>query len=173
MAYFITKAEVIAQAFFRPDIEEDKIQDNLIEACGIRYLKPILGEDFYDDVVDDPASYVDLKVELLPVLANYVKFEILPEIHTETSTAGLNQFTGQNKRAATQNDLEKLRQAALDEAHKFAGKLHKHLEDNTDTYTLYNPNANPQNNVIIAGGIIFDDIKDVNNDDYTQNTRYL
>ena len=168
MAYFITKADVIAQAFSRT-VEDVKIQDNLIESCGIRYLLPILSEDFYDDVVANPGDYTDLKPYLVNVLANYVKFEILPEIHTEISTAGLSQFTGQNKQTTNKNSLETLRQTAIDLALRMADNLLKFLEDNTDTYTLYVSGANPQNRVVIAGGIVFpkgfrDDNGDVSGD---------
>lgn len=164
MAYFITKAEVIAQAFNRK-VEEAKIQDDLIESCGIRHLLPILGEDFYDDVVANPSNYVTLKTYLVPVIANHVKFEILPEIHTEISTAGLNQFTGQNKQPVPRNSLEGLRQTAQDLAKRMGNRLHKYLEDNTDTYPLYSSSSNPQNKVIIAGGIVLDVAKTDNDDD--------
>lgn len=173
MAYFITKANVIAAVFNR-DIEEDKIQDDMIEACGIRYLMPILGEDFYDDVVANPTNYADLKLYLVPVLANYVKFEMLPEIHTEISTAGINEFTGQNKRSGDRNSLEGLRQNCIDAALLQAGRLYKHLEDNEATYSLYVSGANPQNRVKIAGGVVWDQHKkDDEDDDYTMNLRYL
>lgn len=164
MAYFITKAEVLAQAFGRK-IEDDKIQDDLVEACGIRYLLPILGEDFYNDVVANPANYTTLKPYLVNVLANYVKFEMLPEIHTEISTAGLNQFTGQNKQTVGRNGMEGLRQSAIDMAKRMAGRLYKYLEDNTTLYTLYNSGSNPQNRVLIAGGIVLDIAKTDNEDD--------
>lgn len=158
MAYFITKAEVIAAAFSR-DIEDDKIRDNQIEAAGIRYLLPILGEDFYDDVVANPGDYTTLEPYLIDVVAQYVKYEMLPELHKESSTAGLNNFTGQNKQSATRNDLEGVRQSVIELALSFGQRLLKFLEDNTDTYTLYVSAANPQNQVKIAGGIVFDEGK--------------
>ena len=155
MAYFITKAEVIAAAWSRK-IEEEKIQDDYVEACGIRFLMPILGDDFYNAVVLTPASYVELTTYLVPVLANYVRYEILPNIYTEESTAGLNQFTGQNKRPALQSDLEALRQATLVVAGRHGERLRKYLEDNEVSYPLYESAKNPQNRVTIAGGIVFD-----------------
>ena len=173
MAYFITKAEVLAAVFNR-DIEEDKIQDDIIEACGIRYLMPILGEDFYDDVVANPSNYTTLKTYLVPVVANYVKKEMLPEILKEISTAGINAFTGQNKAPASRNDLEALRQVCKEQALLQAGRLYKYLEDNESSYPLYVSGANPQNRVKIAGGVVWDQEKtDDEDDDYTINLRYL
>lgn len=171
MAYFITKSEVKAAVFNRT-IEDDKIQDDLIEACGVRYLMPILGEDFYDAVVATPSSYATLKTYLVPIVANYVKLHILPEIHAEISTAGVNQFTGQNKAPAGRNILAGLEQKCIDMAMLHASRLYKYLEDNTDSYPLYYSNANPQNKVKIAGGIVFDVERDEDlDDDYTINLR--
>ena len=171
MAYFITESDVKAAVFNR-DIETDKIQSEIIEACGIRYLMPILGEDFYDAVVLTPLSYADLKAYLVPILGNYVKHEMLPEIFSEISTAGINQFTGQNKRNSTRNDMQALRQNCIDAAMLHAGRLYKYLEDNEDSYPLYVSGANPQNKVKIAGGIVFDIPRtDEDDDDYTMNLR--
>ena len=167
MAYFITKTDVISYAFSR-NIEEGKIQDNLIESCGIKHLMPILGEDFYDAIVLTPASYVDLKVYLVALVSNYVKYEILPSIFTETSTAGLNQFLGENKRGVTPSDMETLRQNVLDTATLHAQMLYKYLEDNEDNYPLYVSGNNPQNKVTIIGGIVFEKVFD-EDDDYTNN----
>ena len=172
MAYFITKADVIDYAFSR-DIEEDRIQDNLIESCGIRYLMPILGEDFYDAVVLDPDSYVALNVYLVALISNYVKYEILPDLYTEVSTAGLNQFLGENKRPAVRPELAALRQNVLDTATLHSQLLYKYLEDNEASYPLYVSGSNPQNKVVIAGGIVFDLGKtDDDDDDYTNNLRH-
>lgn len=155
MAYFITKVDVINAAFTR-DVEEAKIQDDLIESAGIRYLLPILGEDFYNAVVLTPGDYTTLKPYLIKVVANYVKYLMLPEIHMEVSTAGLNQFTGQNKQPATRAGMEGVRQSVLEIAEAQAGRLHKFLEDNSDDYSLYFSSANPQNQVTHVGGIVLD-----------------
>jgi hypothetical protein len=49
MAYFITKADVLAvPVVFSREVEEAKIQDDLIESVTQRHILPILGEDFYD-----------------------------------------------------------------------------------------------------------------------------
>ncbi len=173
MAYFITKADIlnvvadsIAVVFSR-EVEEEKIQDNLIESVTERHIMPILGEDFYDDVVANPSNYVTLKTYLLPVVANYVKYYILPDIHTEVSTAGMNVITGQNKQPVPRESMEGVRQSTLDAAHLQAQRLLKYLTDNEDSLPLYVPGANPQNTTKIVGGMVFDFKKDYEDiDDY-------
>lgn len=157
MAYFITKTDVLTvPVVFNREIEEKKVHDDLIESVTERHIRPILGADFYDDVVANPSDYVTLKTYLVPVVANYVKYYILPEIRSEISTAGLNTIVGQNKQPVTIADLESVRQSVLEEARMQGQRLHKFLEANKDTYTLYVPAANPMNQVQIVGGIIFD-----------------
>ncbi len=168
MAYFITKTEVLAvPVVFNREVEEQHIQDNLIESVTQMHIMPILGEDFYDDVVANPANYVTLKTYLLPIVANYIKYYILPDIHIETSTAGMNTITGQNKQPGQTSNMEKVRQTTLDTAHLHAERLLKYLTDNEDDLSLYVPGANPQNQVKIVGGMIFDKRQDYEDiDDY-------
>ncbi len=168
MAYFITKADVLAvPVVFSREVEEDKIQDDLIESVTQRHIMPILGEDFYDDVVANPANYVTLKTYLLPVVANYIKYYILPDIHSEVSTAGINTITGQNKQPVPLESLETVRQSTLDAALLQGQRLLKYLTDNEDDLPLYVPGANPQNRVEIAGGMVFDKRQDYEDiDDY-------
>lgn len=168
MAYFITKADVLAvPVVFSREVEEEKIQDDLIESVTQRHIMPILGEDFYDDVVANPLNYTTLKTYLLPVVANYIKYYILPDIHSEVSTAGINTITGQNKQPVPVESMEVVRQSTLDAAHLQAQRLLKYLTDNEDSLPLYVPGANPQNQVNIAGGMVFDNRQDYEDiDDY-------
>ena len=168
MAYFITKADVLAfPVVFSREVEEEKIQDDLIESVTQMHILPILGEDFYDDVVANPSNYTTLKTYLLPVVANYIKYYILPDIHSEVSTAGINTITGQNKQPVPVESMETVRQATIDAARLQAKRLLKYLTDNEDTFTLYVPGANPQNTHPIVGDIVFDLGKDYEDiDDY-------
>ena len=119
--------------------------------------------------METPDDYTDLKEYLVPVVANYVRYDILPNIYTEESTAGINQFTGQNKRSGAVEDLENLRQAVLVIAQRHSERLHKYLEDNEGAYPLYEAGKNPQNRVEIVGGIVFDAPPFDDDDDYTNN----
>lgn len=168
MAYFITKADILAvPVVFSREVEGEKIQDDLIESVTQRHIMPILGEDFYDDVVANPSNYVTLKTYLLPVVANYIKYYILPDIHSEVSTAGINTITGQNKQSVPVNSMEVVRQSTLDAALLQGKRLLKYLTDNEDDLSLYVPGANPQNQVKIVGGIVFDEQRDYEDiDDY-------
>ena len=163
MADIASKSEVIAMAFQRP-IAESRIEDGLINAIQVRYILPILGEDFYDAVILTPASYTALLVYLKPIVAHYVRYHILPEIFVEVSNTGLNKIPGNNRVAGATEDLGSLRQSALDIASFYVTALTKYLNDNYASYPLYYGGTNPENRIDIAGGIIMK--KDFLTDDF-------
>ena len=79
----------------------------------------------------------------------------MTDIFSEVSDAGVNMFTGSNKRNVSRNEFEALRQTTLDIAHVHGVRLLKFLEDNTDDYSLYYSSANAMNRVEIIAGIVF------------------
>lgn len=168
MAYFITKRDILdVPVVFSRGVEEEKIQDDLIESVAQKHILPILGEDFYDDIVANPSNYDTLKTYLLPVVANFIKYYILPDIHSEVSTAGINTITGQNKQPVPLESLATIRQSTLDAALLQGQRLLKYLTDNEDDLPLYSPGANPQNRVEIVGGMVFDKLEGYEDiDDY-------
>lgn len=169
MGNWITEGEVISQAFDRK-IETGKIDDNLINSVQQRHVLPILGEDFYDAIDADTATYSAVIAQIKPMLAYYIKFYVLPRIMVEIGTFGMARIQGQNRQPADQIDYEKLRQDALEMAQLHGGVLRKWLEDNESSYPLYFRGSNPQERVKIKGGIIMrqnDPWFNPEEDDYT------
>ena len=169
----LTQAEIIGNAFTR-DMETTKIKDEMIDAVQQRHIMPIVGEDFYDLIVTTPASYTAIVDLIKPIVAYFVKFYILPELHAEISTTGVNIITGQNRAAVSDGKLGELRNLALDTAQMHVKRLSKHLDDNSDSYPDYFKGKNADEKIKIAGGIIFEDPKmgEDEEDDYTINLKY-
>jgi hypothetical protein len=153
MADICTKTEVITMAFSRP-VSESQIEDGVINAVQVRYLLPILGKDFYDDVILTPASYTALLVYLKPIVAHYVRFHVLPTIFADVSNTGINKIPGNNRVPGTTEDLGSIRQTTLDIAGIYVTALTKYLNDNEALYPLYDKWKNPENRIDIAGGLI-------------------
>jgi len=171
MANLMTPAEVISTAFDR-SVESNKVPAQLISAVQQKIVLPILGEDFYDAVVADTASYSTLIGYIKPMLAFYVAYYALPQIFVEAGSVGIGIIQGQNRAAATNTDYEKLRQNKLEQARMNGDILRKYLEDNESSYSLYFRGSNPQERIKIAGGIIMrvnDPWFDDDEDDYTIN----
>jgi hypothetical protein len=163
MADFATKSEVLTMAFQRT-MPESRIEDGLINAVQVKHLMPILGEDFYDDVVANPINYTTLLTYLKPIVAQFVKYYILPQVYLEISNSGVNQVPGNNRTPASMDGLGIVQQNALDHAELLVKALVKYLDDNSATFTLYYPSVNPAVRYEIAGGIIFKN--DIEDDDF-------
>jgi hypothetical protein len=166
MAELMTRAEVIATAFDRV-IEPTKIAPGMIEAVQLNHIMPIIGEDFYDALVETPSSYAAILEFIKPVLAYFVKFYALPRLYVEMGTMGLSMISGNNRQPVDQNSYEKMRAEALEMANLHAGRLNKFLYDNEVDYPLYFEGKNPARHVKVAGGIIFPVDHPDDDDDYT------
>jgi hypothetical protein len=153
MADIASVAEVLAAAFTRP-IATARIPAGMVNAVQVKYILPLLGEEFYDDVILTPASYTTLLVYLKPIVAYFVKFTILPDIFVEVSNTGGNKVPGNNRTAGTTEDLGSMRQSTLDTANLYVKALTKYLDDNEALYPLYDKDNNPDNNICFAGGLI-------------------
>lgn len=176
MSALMTAAEVISNAFDR-QVESLKITEAMIEAIQLKHFVPVLGEDFYDAIIADTSSYTTLIAKIKPPLAYLCKYYMLPEIFSEVSTTGMGFIEGPNNRKASRDELADQQKAALDAASLLMNVLRKYLDDNSTTYTLYYPGADPEVQIIEAGGIIFE--KNPNNwddfykddDDYTMHVK--
>lgn len=148
-----TKSDVVTLAFQRP-INENRIEDSLIASIQLKYIKPILGRDFYYAVLTAPLSYPNLLPLIKPIIAHYCRYHLLPEIFTEVSNTGVNKINGNNRSAGTSEDLGSLRQATLDVVLAHSDTLTEYLNENQSSYPLYYPGSNPGNRISFAGGII-------------------
>jgi hypothetical protein len=156
----ITKAEIIARAFTR-QVSESRIPDDIVTACETKYLKTIIGGDFYDAIVATPASYTTLLTSYIkPLLAWRVRYMLLPELRTELSDLGI--LTIQVKDAsAVDNELfAQVRDNTLIVCEEKEKLLTEYLVDNSSSYPLYYPGLDPVRRVDIKGGIIMDKRKE-------------
>ena len=163
----MTKGDVISTAFER-DIATTKIPDDLIDSVQQRHIMPMLGEDFYDDLVANQANYTTLIAYLKPVLAFYVAYYTLPKIYNEIGSTGIAQIQGKNRQQANKGDLVTMQNYMLDAAEMYAKRLAKYLDDNSSSFSLYSKGDNPVEQISIIGGIIFEE-KTSEEDDYTIN----
>jgi hypothetical protein len=153
MADICTKADIKTLAFRRA-ISDLQIGDGIINAIQIRYIKPVLGTEFYNELIANQANYATLIALLKPAIAQYVKFHILPDLAIDISNTGINKIPGNNRSAAGGDELGSVKQSALDEAGLYMAVVTDHLNDNETDYPLYFRSANPENRIEIIGGII-------------------
>lgn len=150
----MTKADIIARAFTRA-LSESRIQDDIIEACQTKYIKPLLGEDFYNAVILAPTDYVTLVgTYLKPILAWWVRYMILPELRTELSDLGIVTVGIKDATAVDNETFAQVRDNTRIVAEQKEKLLTEYLRDNLSSYPLYYPNLNPSNSVEVVGGIV-------------------
>jgi len=81
----ITVSEVITLAYITK-LDDNLIKDHIIDAVEHTYIKPVLTEPLYNDVVTSPSNYTDLIGKFIkPCLAFYVKYHIYTQQLFETA----------------------------------------------------------------------------------------
>ena len=152
----ITKTQVVSLAFSRK-ISETKITDSIIKSAEWKYIKPILGKDLYNAISAAPtdSKYSVILPIIQEALAWWVKYIALPEILVEISDTGAHLINASNAQVASDQRFIELKEATADTANRLTHLITDWLNDDT-TLTDYYPGENPQNQVEIAGGILFD-----------------
>lgn len=153
MAALISKNDFIQAAFTR-QISESRIPNELLEVVQHKYLKPILGADFYAALVASPSSYAALMVYVRPVLYFYLKYLVLPELRNEISDLGTNTIQINGATPLTDEGFAALRDQALIIAEDKVRVLNEYLEDNYTLYPLYYKGLNASEKCWIVGGIV-------------------
>jgi hypothetical protein len=110
MAYnteVITAAEVKALAINDTAFDEAYFEDYII-VVQRKYLKPTLGDDYYDEILTEVAgatltadNTIIVENFIKPMLAHYIVYEVFPKIHTQVTNMGsmenYTEFSRQNK----------------------------------------------------------------------------
>ena len=148
-----TVSDFLAAVFTRT-ISSSRVPADLIDMVQHKYLRPILGKDFYDAVVATPSSYAALLVYVKPVLYYYAKYVLLPELRTEISDLGTNTLQINNTTPMTDEGFAAIRDQALIFAEDKVRVLNEYLEDNYSLYPLYSRGLNSSERIKLHGGIV-------------------
>lgn len=146
----ITAAQVITGAVNNKNLDPLLIKDDYILAAELDYLRPRLGDDFYDAIVATPGTYTTLLVYIRRALAFYVLLKALPFIHFHLASQGI-MVAGINY-AAPVTDQQRSDLATMCEnlAEVHMREMERYLANNLSTYTLYGSDITTK----IKGGII-------------------
>lgn len=108
-----------------------------------KYIKPALGEDFYEEVIgmvdgtksDDYNTLIDDYIS--PCLARFVLFEASPFIRTNATSAGFVVNRTEFAEQSDKGDYGSLRSALLSDAEWYRTQLLEYLIDNEETFPLF------------------------------------
>jgi len=158
MTKLITPTQVISLAFEDVNLYTTKIKDAHIYVAQEEYLRPLLGNDFYDDMIakfgDSPYASLIADYLLIP-LAYFVKYVALPELTISVSSLGMNLVQPEGTIATTDKQAGLMRQQAMDVANALMNKAIRYIEDNETTFTEYNQADTVKSESKVLGGIIF------------------
>lgn len=163
MANLITAQQVIDNAFTNKNTDIFLIKDNFIEVAQEEHVRHLLGDDLYDLIRTEndadslsTANQTLVDTYIIPMLAFYVKFEVIPDISVNSTSKGLVVLTDQTSEPASNQQRSEIQRKAISHAETLRDKLTRFIEDddNIGDYPLYQKGANITSKVQKRGGIV-------------------
>ena len=161
----ITASQVITIAINDKNLQTAKIKDVIIDVAQEGYIRPVLGEDFYKEIVlqkeagtltaDNTTLLEDY---LQPALAFFVKFEAMPDIMLQLTNMGIQLPDTHYSGAGTDKQRGLSRDTAKKHGTTLIDKMITYIEyekEENNKFPLYYYSDNIKNNVTVKGGIIF------------------
>jgi hypothetical protein len=159
MTLLITAKEIINKTGIRSNTDTGLMNVHVIDSVQEEYIRPVLGKDLYDLLLTEVEAcvFTGMNEELWkdyvkPVLAHYVWRNVLPQIHIQTTNAGLQINNSEFSNGATDQQRADLATSVEDIAGNLCEKMTRYLEDNSASFGDWRsaPGTAPKN----SGGII-------------------
>lgn len=121
---------------------DESYLDKYIEAVQIKYLKPAMGKDLYNDYLANigslPANYQTLKDEFIDkALSFYVVYEAFPEIRNKLTNQGIMHNGTEFSEQTPSHDYGQLRSTYNYNGNIWIGEMIEYLIDNSTDYPLF------------------------------------
>ncbi len=162
MAQLITATEIIDLAFTNNTVDENIVKDSFIEIAQEEHIRPVLGDDLYDEIVtqNDAATLTAANQTLLddyivPALAFYSKYELMDDMSINTTDKGLQILESDFSRAANSDERGDMKNKAKKHGDTYADKMTRFLNDApASDYPLYSRGDNQREGTRVKGGVI-------------------
>lgn len=162
MIRLITQARVAELSFSNGEtFENGLINTTIIEAAQLRWIKPMLGNDLWDTLESEYPTFSTVNQTLVDrletPLAFFVKYEIVPDMSINQTSAGLVVLTGDTYTAATDTQRGQIQDQALIHAKSILQEVTRWIEKDSviTDYPDYSSTTNVTNNISKNGGIVF------------------
>lgn len=162
MIRLITQDRVAELSFSNGETFEDGlIKDAIIEAAQLRWIKPMLGDDLWDLLESEYGNFSTVNQTLVDKLetplAFFIKYEIIPDMSINQTSAGLQVLNTEFSTSATDSQRGQIRAQALLHAEALLEEVTRWIEKdaNISDYPDYLIAGNVNNNVSRKGGILF------------------
>lgn len=154
MKCIITPEKVIKLAFSPSDqITPTAIKETKIDAAQEQFIRPVLGEGLLQVLLEERYAKF-LEDYILPALAYYVRYAIIPDLSLKLNNAGAQVFNGVHSSAATDKQRAEMRQQARADANALLDKAVRYIESHRDEFPEYAPEMNVRKNVHTNSGFV-------------------
>lgn len=163
----VTISEVLTAFTNTESFDESLIKDAIIEATQLRWILPVLGDDLWDEISDEwdttgdssgfSVTNLALFNRLISPMKFFVKYEVIPDISVNQSSAGLQVLNTEFSSAATDAQRGSIRENSLTHAQTHLKEFIRWIEheDNLGDYPLYINQKPSKTSVKTKGGIVF------------------
>jgi len=128
----------------------------------LEYIKPYLGDNFYDAIVAAPDDYASLTEYLFPALKWFAYYKALPFIQMRITNQGAVNYGSDHANTISYNQFADFKQNALTLAKAYLDECTRFLEDNAADYPLWD-----RQKVIKVNGFVFYDSLEKDNEKKT------
>lgn len=125
-----------------------KVITPTILLCQDKYIKPMLGEDLFDEILDQvQTSSVTALNEtildnyILPALVYFTLTELTPVMKYKYANKGIMSKNSENSQPADLSEIKFLMDQWRNNAEMYADRGTAYLNDNTEDYPLYTANT--------------------------------
>ncbi len=158
MKMIVSPAEVLAIAFGTTHtLRESDVPEHTIRAAERKFLRPVLGEEFFDEVVGaNPSHEVESFAAnyLKTPLALYVASLLLPTIASQVGAAGVVRVAGESFRAVDERTLHRLVRRLRSDASTLLDGATDHLAAHPEKYPLYDAHKSIRGRISLKGGVV-------------------
>ncbi|MDF9800778.1 hypothetical protein OKW21_006041 [Catalinimonas alkaloidigena] len=135
----ITASEVKQLTTIEQNLSDDLIFPQ-ISIAQEKHIKPILGKDLYNALIENPANYPELYEQIKTPLAFWVYYESALFLWLRMTNKGLVKRTSEYAENISGEDFKFFRSEIREYAKEFTAILIRHLEESS--YELYNKKTN-------------------------------
>jgi len=153
----ITAAEVVTLAFSDKNFLTGKILAAHINIAHEGFLRPLLGDDFYNHLTTETLTADDVILVnnyLKAPLAMYVRYIILPDVIAHMSNTGAQLVVPQGTISASDRQAGTLREQAKANAEILMASAIRYIETNYTLFPLYEFEQTIQAGTRLRGGVI-------------------
>jgi len=162
----ITASEIRTMLIPNPNFDTTVLLDNNIESAQKNWLRPLLGDELFNDLIINYASYTNLISGctytgtgnysivfdgLKKYLAYVTIVEAMPTMFLQLARAGVFKGIVENSERATMDEFSFFKSYYLTKSQEESNFITKYLQENTATYTTF---TDPENPKFYGGGIL-------------------